>query len=257
MIAAHLISDIHLEFADLTLPGGDLLVLAGDMAEARSFFRNDGGLARKQAERLKRFVADEMGRYGDVVYVAGNHEFYGRSVEEGRQLLRNVLPKHTHFLENNFVDLAGLTFWGATLWTDMNNDDPVTHAKLRHLMSDFEVIDDFSTHRAYVLHQESLQRLKTFLDSAPADPVVVVTHHAPSHLSVHPKYLHEHHMNGGYRSNLDQMIVTHPNIKLWCHGHMHDDSDYRIGQTRVVCHPRGYAGYEPTAVNYAPMVLEI
>jgi len=40
--------------------------------------------------------------------------------------------------------------------------------------------------------------------------------------------------------------MDRPQIKLWTHGHMHNASDYMIGETRVVCNPRGYVGYEST-----------
>lgn len=258
MTSAHLISDIHLEFADLVLPGGaEILVVAGDMAEARSFFRNDDGQARKQAAALKRFVNEEFAKYPDVIYIAGNHEAYGRSIAESRQLLKNILPANVHFLENDFVDLGDVTIWGATLWTDINADNPATHATLREGMNDFHIIDEFSTYRAYVLHHESVVRLKHFLSTCADDRVAVVTHHAPSNLSVNAKYLDAFHMNGGYRSSLEEIMHSYPCVKTWCHGHMHDPSDYKISDTRVLCHPRGYAGYEATAVNYQPFALEI
>jgi hypothetical protein len=51
-------------------------------------------------------------------------------------------------------------------------------------------------------------------------------------------------MNGGYSSSLDEFIVDHPQIKLWTHGHTHELFDYMVGETRVVCNPRGYVGHE-------------
>ena len=44
-------------------------------------------------------------------------------------------------------------------------------------------------------------------------------------------------------SNLDE-IVENSGAALWLHGHTHVSQDYWIGSTRVVCNPRGYAGYE-------------
>ena len=51
-------------------------------------------------------------------------------------------------------------------------------------------------------------------------------------------------MNGAYSSDLSEFIMDHPQIKLWTHGHTHDKFDYLVGNTRVVCNPRGYVGYE-------------
>jgi hypothetical protein len=65
-------------------------------------------------------------------------------------------------------------------------------------------------------------------------------------------------MNGGYCSNLEEFILDHPQIRLWTHGHMHDPSDYMIGETRVVCNPRGYVGYERNPnETYLAAVIEI
>jgi hypothetical protein len=54
-------------------------------------------------------------------------------------------------------------------------------------------------------------------------------------------------MNGGYSSNLEEFIAEHPNIRVWTHGHTHDDFDYTVAQCRIICNPRGYAGYEERA----------
>jgi Icc-related predicted phosphoesterase len=86
---------------------------------------------------------------------------------------------------------------------------------------------------------------------------VVVGHHAPSKASTHPRYKEEVIMNGAYSSRLDQFILDNPQIKLWTHGHTHEDFDYMIGSTRVVCNPRGYDGYETRADNFKLKYVEI
>ena len=86
---------------------------------------------------------------------------------------------------------------------------------------------------------------------------VVCTHHSPSHQSCHPRYKHDQIMNGGYHSDLEQFIMDRPNIKLWTHGHTHEDFDYMVGNTRVVCNPRGYIGYEGRAEKWKLKVVEI
>ena len=86
---------------------------------------------------------------------------------------------------------------------------------------------------------------------------VVVGHHTPSPFSIHPKYAHDKLMNGGYHSDLIDFILERPQIKLWTHGHTHEEFDYMIGSTRVVCNPRGYADYETIADNFKLKYLEI
>jgi hypothetical protein len=87
--------------------------------------------------------------------------------------------------------------------------------------------------------------------------MVVVGHHTPTHKSCHPRYAHEDLMNGGYHSNLSDFILDRPRIKLWTHGHTHDDFDYMVGDCRVVCNPRGYIGHEPRASTFKLKVIEL
>jgi Icc-related predicted phosphoesterase len=86
---------------------------------------------------------------------------------------------------------------------------------------------------------------------------VVVGHHAPSKASTHPRYQTEVIMNGAYSSRLDQFILDNPQIKLWTHGHTHEEFDYMIGTTRVVCNPRGYINYEERADEFKLKYVEI
>jgi 3',5'-cyclic AMP phosphodiesterase CpdA len=86
---------------------------------------------------------------------------------------------------------------------------------------------------------------------------VVCTHHSPSLQSCHPRYKDDHLMNGGYHSDLEEFIIARPKIKLWTHGHTHEDFDYMVGETRVVCNPRGYINYESRADKWKLKVVEI
>ena len=64
-------------------------------------------------------------------------------------------------------------------------------------------------------------------------------------------------MNGGYSSSLDEFIMDHPQIKLWTHGHTHEPFDYMVGETRIVCNPRGYIGYEQRANDFKLLTVEV
>jgi predicted phosphodiesterase len=86
---------------------------------------------------------------------------------------------------------------------------------------------------------------------------VVCGHHAPSRQSTHPRYQNDTIMNGGYSSSLDEFIMDHPQIKLWTHGHTHEPFDYMIGETRIVCNPRGYINYEGRANEFELKFVEI
>jgi hypothetical protein len=66
-----------------------------------------------------------------------------------------------------------------------------------------------------------------------AGPTVVVTHFAPSRLSIHPRFAGSP-LNACFTSDLAAHIGRWQ-PRLWLHGHTHDSFDYRIGATRVVC----------------------
>jgi predicted phosphodiesterase len=115
----------------------------------------------------------------------------------------------------------------------------------------------FSPEDAVEDHKQMLQFIQTVIAEKPNQKFVVCGHHAPSRLSTHPRYKHEELMNGGYSSSLDDYITDHPQIKLWTHGHTHEDFDYMIGETRIVCNPRGYIKYEKRADNFKLKVVEV
>jgi Icc-related predicted phosphoesterase len=87
------------------------------------------------------------------------------------------------------------------------------------------------------MHQAS----RLFIDSAlKVDPIktVVVTHHLPHARSI-PSRFHDDLLNAAYASDLSDVIES-GRPALWVHGHTHDSCDYQVGDTRIVCNPRGY-----------------
>jgi len=108
-------------------------------------------------------------------------------------------------------------------------------------------------------HKKMLEYIQVTTDmlGKNTNKYVVVGHHAPSKASTHPRYQTEVIMNGAYSSRLDQFILDNPQIKLWTHGHTHEEFDYMVGTTRVVCNPRGYINYEDRADNFKLKYVEI
>lgn len=267
----NLVSDMHLNFADIELPGGDVLIMAGDIMEAGILRRADNaGKDTFIADRFRRFIREELPKYKDVVYVMGNHEHYNNSYQDTKPRLEAELPHHVRLLENESVQIGDVHIYGATLWTDMNKGDPISLRVIEDGMSDFRCIKHsygFQVKTAYggsyytskftpayvkgVFHQ-SVENLKKWLAEREGEKCVVVTHHAPTELSIDPSYKDEYHMNGAYHSRLGDFIMDHPQIKVWCHGHVHNKTDYTMGECRVLANPRGYKGYEVIADNFDP-----
>jgi len=94
------------------------------------------------------------------------------------------------------------------------------------------------------VHEETKQYFESVLKANQSKKFVVITHHAPSFMSIHENYKNDRLMNGGYASNLEDFILDNTNITYWIHGHMHNTFNYTIGETQVLCNPRGYIPYE-------------
>lgn len=254
----HLVSDLHLEFGYQELPGGDVLILAGDICEAKTL--------RKEFHQTKvidrvpgafpayDFFYSECVKYKKVFYVLGNHEHYHGRFDKTVNELKSMMPDNVTLLEKECFEYEGVLFLGATLWTDLNKGDPITVYTMKGFMNDYKVVQNFYADKGlyYKLtpehtaaeHRKTKQYFKLMLEEKRDLPVVVITHMAPSFQSVNEKFKHETTTNGGYASEMSEFILDHPNIKVWVHGHMHDPVDYKIGGTRIIANPRGYTPWE-------------
>lgn len=244
-----LASDLHLEFSDINIQNqnnADVLILSGDILIASKVLKPES----EYGVRFRNFLKRVSFQFPHVVYVAGNHEFYdsGRFFE-GIDWLKMACGVHDniYFLERDTKVIDDVVFVGGTLWTDMNKGDPLTMHAIRDMMNDYRAIrndkagfrnlkpmDTVERHNAtrdYIFHVADENKDKR---------VVVCTHHSPSFQSCHDFYKNDSLMNGAYHSNLEEKILDRPQIKLWTHGHTHHPFDYMIGETRVVCNPRGY-----------------
>lgn len=268
----NLVSDMHINFEDIVMPGGDVLIMAGDIMEAGHLRQADNdGRNTVIADRYRRFIAEELSKYGKVIYVAGNHEHYRNSYPDTPVRLGRELPDNVHLLEAESIQIEDVHFFGGTFWTCMNKGDPITAGVLKQSMADFNGAikfgdgirvdtlygdsywtNKFTPQYAKGVFHETVEKLKQFAEAIPNEKIVVVSHHAPSPQSVAPHYKQDFHMNGGYHAYLDEFIMDHPQIKTWVHGHMHDPVDYMIGSTRILSNPRGYKGYEEQAEIFDP-----
>jgi Icc-related predicted phosphoesterase len=250
------VSDLHLEFGFQKLPGGEVLILAGDICEARSLakdFRQTKLIDHVPGSfKCQDFFEYECAKYQKVFMVMGNHEHYHGRFNKTYSELVSMLPENVELLEDEIVEYNGVMFLGSTLWTDLNKGDSITAWHLKSCMNDYRVVQNYyeaknlyykltPEHTAEV-HFKTKQYFRMMLSEHREKPFVVVTHHGPTHMSINEKFKHDHTMNGGYVSDLSDLILDNENIKLWIHGHVHDPVDYMIGETRVVCNPRGYPG---------------
>lgn len=246
------LSDLHTNFAnffpvhqDSRIDDGvDLVILAGDIYEGVQGIR----WARET------FVNKE------IVYVAGNHEYYEGDLEFHLDEMRTVAREMgVHFLERNSLELGGFRFLGTTLWSDFEffgaHKREVAMKEAEIYLNDYKLIftsvsiesgSDEKKFRVATaldtirLHKESLAWLEAELAVGDLSKTVVITHHAPHKNSVHPRYAQDL-LTTAYVSDLSHLLGRTP---LWIHGHMHEASDYVVDCTRVICNPRGYVRWD-------------
>jgi Icc-related predicted phosphoesterase len=224
------------------------------------------GRRQKVALRFRDFLKRVSFQFPHVIYVAGNHEFYHGRWNASLDHLREECAKFTnvYFLEQDMKVIDDVVFVGGTLWTDMNKHDPLTLHAVRDMMNDFKVIkkdkEGFTNLKpadTAIRHRQTLNYIRLIVDDHKDKQCVVVGHHSPSLLSAHAMYKDDTLMNGAYHSSLEEFIMDRPQIKLWTHGHTHHCFDYVIGETRVICNPRGYEGHEPDSGWDVKMFIEI
>jgi hypothetical protein len=182
-----------------------------------------------------------------VLYLPGNHEFYGR-----RRLDRHVQTMREKaagtcvtVVDRDTAVIAGTRFICATLWTDyaLQGDQVLAMLRAQAGMNDYRRICSTLNHDlrpADLLREHG--RSRAYIAGAlavPHDgPTVVVTHHAPSGLSLPP-----HRVSDGlspcYASSLEDLMLEY-GPEMWIHGHIHHPQDYMVGATRVIANPRGY-----------------
>ena len=258
-----ILSDLHLEFGYLNLPemadeAQQVLVLAGDI-----------GLASHSWSYVP-FLEETSERFRDVIYIMGNHEYYRTSILRGFDKIRERVqfefaPTNVHILDNEVITIDDVSFVCSTLWSDFDNHNPWSMYTAEVNMSDFNIIRTgpksepyqrkFKPADALALHVTA----KRFVfDSVKEEKgkgrkVVVVTHHAPSVLSIGEKFKTPEYqaLNGAYASKLEEEIFnSKPDLMI--HGHTHTSFDYELVDelygagvaTRIICNPRGYHGQE-------------
>ena len=251
-----LMSDLHLSVQAMPPPqiDVDVVVLAGDL------HRPAGAIEWAR-------------QFGDTptLFVAGNHEFYGGDlVGTVHELRSQAEGSAVRVLEHDAWVHQGVRFLGCTLWSDYRLYDSAEHRE-QGLQQAGAMVRDFSRIRvspdfadlftpavAQLLFARSVAWLEQQFASPHDGPTVVITHFAPARGSIAAKFLGSP-LNACFVSDLEAQIQRWQ-PELWLHGHVHDSCDYRVGRTRVIANPRGYApkgvvenpAFDPTLVITLP-----
>jgi predicted phosphohydrolase len=262
---AWIVSDLHTSRTDvlrstkLIVPRADICICAGDISN--------------NIERSIDFLHAEIAPHMPVVAVLGNHDYYGSSIDHALEHARKwSVGTNVHILENEMFQKGDLRVVGATLWTDFE----ISHHQYGHLpidqrrsfasqdcmryLLDFRFIQQSENRigdkSGLITPEEMMARhweSRDFIGAEVAKPfsgtTMVLTHHAVTPMSLNPSFSGQV-SNAAFASDLTDVIRgTRPHF--WVHGHIHRFADYVVGDTRVLCNPRGYfheerfGGYKP------------
>lgn len=220
------VSDIHLEFRsrEVVVPRrAPRLILAGDVGDPRTAM-------------YKNFLAQVSRTFDDVFLVAGNHEFYGSTMETTREAIAltcSELP-NVHFLDNATFssDALPVHIFGGTMWSDVADSE---RRDVERFINDYRMIRGFSSEVAREGHRAFVRSLERALEDNTDKPFLVISHHLPLTRLIDPMYASSP-INSAFAT--DVALATHPRVRAWVYGHTHaprvDGSFY--------CNPVGYPG---------------
>lgn len=239
------ISDLHLEFYDdysdilkiIDFPFADILILAGDIGRVDT---------KENTNILKDFLLYVGSLYKNVIYIAGNHEFYGFKYQEHLKVIEKLrdISKEIGitFLEKEMITIQNINIYGCTLWSLM---DPDIADQINDVHQHFKDVD--LIHKCFL---ESFDWLydQTF-DSKSTN--IIVTHYPPSDKLQHKKYEPYKYLNSAFYTNIIDDIDC-KNITKWYCGHTHERMEYLFIETNPVGYP---FEKRETSVNLIPFKI--
>ena len=251
------VSDLHLEFdtidSKLLAPpaedrSNDVLILAGDIAPWQT---------HKMSVLKMLWCVSKS--YHHVIYIPGNHEFYHGILSDVLFDLEETLSiefTNVTMLNNTSIRIDDVYIFGSVFWTDINWSDPVAALQIQRSLADFQCIR--TTPNAvlrpldtYDFNIESTNAyLKFMKDNQDVQKKIVVTHHVPTMIGLQSKYIGSP-LNYAFRcTHLDDHLMLGDGPAYWIHGHTHIADTMILGNTHVLCNPKGYpgeiSGFDPT-----------
>jgi Icc-related predicted phosphoesterase len=226
-------------------------IISGDLWHSKKFlnFNNFSWLAK----------ISQQFKY--ILFVLGNHDLWRGNLPKDYQDVKAEIKKqglsNVFLLQDDSINLDGILFTGATLWTDFNSE-PYVLMKAKEIMrNDYKSIrygNNYDKLKSQDVRNAHIHSRNFIFEKAHKNEEilknVVITHHAPSYLSIPEQYKSEHYHVENHLdySNLDDKIKA-SDIDFWFHGHTHEFKDYFIGNTRIVNNPLGYYGHQKTDFN--------
>ena len=248
MVSLRIASDLHLE----RLPPQDATastMIPPDERDSSSVLVLAGDISNNQAQ-LKSFLNECKARFAAVVFVPGNHEFYGSDHVSWYMNFDSTGLRGAFGSGVECHEISGVRFVCGTLWGDGGKNATDTRV-VSQMIADFRCIRDWTLQDMVTLNRVHRAEIAAILKSPYKGPTVVVTHHLPSRELCHPRFPAT--LSGGFASDCDALMKGPHAPVLWIHGHTHDTIDRTLHGTRVVCNPAGHPEERDTPYNtYGP-----
>jgi predicted phosphohydrolase len=239
-------SDLHLEFdfkVPVINPETSVLILAGDIAPVLH--------TTNKRNTFNMFLSNLFSEHPNikVIFVAGNHEYYGTTISHGNDFLNSMSAvfENFYFLNNSSVEIEGVNYIGSTLWTNFKAFGVIpalAELAIQDCINDFRIIKVgkkyLTPNHVKMMFSEAVDAIERLKKPDMAN--VVVTHFGPSEKSQHSRFSGDM-VSAYFMSNCERLFE--PSISLWVHGHTHASMDYKLGDTRVICNPKGYYAENP------------
>jgi predicted MPP superfamily phosphohydrolase len=223
-------SDIHLEFlkkqntkfCDYIIPHAPVLVLAGDIGYPFQ-------------PLYTKFLSTISKKFKKIFLITGNHEYYKTlGIDETNKKIKEIITENRldniSFLNNSYEDYQGYRFVGSTLWSKISDN--------KYLINDFTEIKNLSVEKYNILHAECRKFITHSIETE--KPVIMITHHLPSHSLTHLNYIKYSYYQQCFSSSCDDLIRKP--VVCWFYGHTHMPMVRTINGVQILCNPIGYPG---------------
>jgi predicted phosphodiesterase len=235
-----ILSDLHLEGGEYDYTykhaGEEVLILAGDIH------------TRGRHSILLKKVPKDV----EIFMVAGNHEYYRGSFDRTNDELK-ALEEHYpnfHYLLDQSITFKGVDIFGGTMYSDLllYGFDPLVEIETQHGINDFMWItkNDKGRYRTWrvedhkTCHEKFCFEFTGWLKRTEGCKRVVITHFVPTEQAIHSQYRMSR-LNPYFTSNMEHLMGWEG---LWIFGHTHSSYRGKIGDTELICNPKGYGNYE-------------